>query len=143
VSEPKALIEARRLLALAESESTSAEGLAALEEGLALLDTVMATGPKTAREVATNLFHAYARRLFAYIEKTLGTPAVAPEPVLEHLFRLVRAFDRTDLELPSGARSLKVRLARALIERYCEGHGEAPRQEALRRLTQVTDDDGR
>jgi hypothetical protein len=140
VSEPKALIEARRRLALAEHGYRSAEGLAALEEGLALLDTVIAEGPASEREVATNLFCAYSARLFARVRKALDAPSATPEPELEHLFKVVRAFDQIGLELPAGAGALKVGLVRALLERYCEGHGEAARQEALQRLAEVTHD---
>jgi hypothetical protein len=62
-----------------------------------------------------------------------------PEPQLEHLFKVVLAFDQSEVELPDNAREVKVEIARRLIDRYYEGHSPEQKRKALEQLTKIAE----
>jgi hypothetical protein len=131
------LRRAREHLARAESGYRTSDGLSHLEEGLALLEDVMLGAATAHHAVARNLASTYADRIISRIESQIGNDPGAPEPELEHLFKVIIAFDEVDVELPEGTRALKLRLARRLIDRYYEGHGPAAKARALEDLAAI------
>jgi hypothetical protein len=136
--ESKELTEARRLLARAEAELGSADGLACLADGLALLDDIVAAGSPAEAAVARNLASAYAGRLCAKVDGWLADPYL-PEPRLELAFKLLTAFDAFVQALPQAARETKIEVARRLIDRYYEGHSPERKRQAFRELAKLAD----
>jgi hypothetical protein len=135
--EPRELIEARRCLAEAEAGYRSADALACLAEGLALLEDVIGGGAPVAANTARNLASTYAARIFGRVHEVVARDAQVPEPELEHFFKLVLAFDQVDFALPESANVLKIDVVRQLIERYYEGHSPERKQQALQELEQL------
>lgn len=135
--EPQELLKARRCLARAEADLSSADGLAQLVEGLSFLDEVIAAG-NAAASTARNLAASYAARIYARVRDAVVGDAQLPEPELEHFFRVVLAFDHVGAALPESARELKVAVVRRLIDRYYEGHPPDKKQRALAELAQLT-----
>ena len=140
MSEPPELLEARRRLATAEAALSSGEALAELEEGLALLDDLIESGPDSAARTARNLAAAYADRIYRYAGE-IAADAGAAETVLEQLFKMVLAFDRVSVELPAAARQRKIEVVRRLVERYYEGHPPELKRRVLEELAQLADGD--
>ena len=68
----------------------------------------------------------------------LEADRAVPEPQLEHLFKVVLVFDQSEIELPDNARTVKVEIARRLIDRYYEGHSPEYKRKALEELTKIT-----
>jgi len=136
--ESRDLIDARRCLAEGEADFRSADGLASLDEGLALLDVVIAEAKPAETKLARNLAATYAARIYAHVGELLARDSQVPEPVLEHLFKVVLAFDQVSAALPNSARELKISVVRQLIDRYYEGHPPEKKREALRELEQLT-----
>lgn len=137
--EPAQLVSARQHLSLAESQFRSADGLAHLEEGLALLEEVMLDSAAGHRAIAGNLLATYSGRICDAIRKLVERDRGLPEPELEHLFKLLLAFDAASLELPEYVWSLKIDVARRLIEFYYEGHSAEEKQKALEQLTGIAE----
>ena len=135
--ESRDLVDARRCLAEGEADYRSADGLASLEEGLELLDEVVAEAKPAEAKVARNLAATYAARIFARVAELLARDSQVPEPALEHLFKVVLAFDQVSAALPDSARELKIAVVRQLIDRYYEGHPPEKKREALRELEQL------
>lgn len=131
------LLAARRALAAAEAELDAAPGLESLGEGLALLDGVIASGSRSEARTARNLAASYASRVYDRVGERLANDAQVPEPLLEHYFRLVLAFDAVADSLPASAADLKITVARALVERYYEGHPAEAKRRALEELAKV------
>lgn len=129
--EPKELSAARRCLSKAEAGYRSSEGLAALAEGVELLDDLIGAGDPPHAQTARNLAVTYAARLYEEVARTLDADPALPEPDLEQLFRVVLAFDRVAAALPPAARQLKIEVVRRLIDRYYEGHPPESKQRAL------------
>lgn len=138
MTEPRELAAAREHLARAEASYRSAAGLAELEQGLVLLDDVMSANHAGHRAVAENIAKTYATRIYRSITALLDGDRAVPEPLLEHLFRVVLAFDQSDVELPDNAREVKVEIARRLIDRYYEGHTPEQKRKALEQLTKIS-----
>ena len=136
--EPRELVDARQCLARAEADYRSPDALAPLIEGLELLDEVIAGGSEPDARTARNLASTYASRIYGRIKNLVETDRAVPEPELEHLFRLVLAFDQVAEELPSSAETLKVAVVRQLIDRYYEGHPAEKKQQALLELEQLS-----
>jgi hypothetical protein len=134
--EPQELSKARRCLARAEANLSSADGLAQLVEGLALLDDVIGSGTPAAT-TARNLAMTYAARIYARVGRAVVGDAQLPEPELEHFFKIVLAFDQVGAALPESAQELKIEVARRLIDRYYEGHSPEKKQRALDELAQI------
>src|SRR5690606_39783491 len=87
MQEPKELADARRRLARAEAEIDTADGLANLQEGLELLESVAvddAAGQY--RAVARTLGTPYAARVYQGIRRDLDSGRNLPEPVLRPAF---------------------------------------------------------
>jgi hypothetical protein len=135
--EPAQLTAAREHLSRAESTFRSADGLARLEEGLALLEQVMLDGAAEHQAVAANLLSTYSNRICESIRRLVESDRALPEPELEHLFKVLLAFDAASLELPAYVRLLKIDVARRLIDFYYEGHSSEEKQQALEQLTGI------
>jgi hypothetical protein len=138
MSEPRELAEARRCLAQAETQFRSAASLVQLRAGLALLDDVLVAGTAAEARTARNLASSYAARIYARINTLVAHDRQLPEPLLEHFFKLVLAFDQVPVELPKAAAALKVEVVRQLIDRYYEGHPPERKEQALKELAQLT-----
>jgi hypothetical protein len=138
--EPRELAAARRHLARAEAELDSAEGLARLAEGLGLLDVLIAGRDRAVARTAGNLAASYAGRLYERIGAAVAKDPQLPEPQLEHYFKVVLVLDQVGEALPATAAELKLAVARALIDRYYEGHSPAAKHRALEQLAQLKGD---
>jgi hypothetical protein len=134
MADSRELADARKRLAAGEALYASSEGLAAIEEGVALLEEVVELGPADEARTARNLAASYAAKLHERVAATLAADRAVPEPMLEHFFRLVLAFDRFAAALPANARALKIDVVRRLIERYCEGHPPEKKRAMLEQL---------
>ena len=137
--------KARQHLAQAESALMSAEGLAHLHDGLACLETLIDAadgGHNVTRNVARNIGQTYTDRIYRRIGATLDSDPALTEPVLEHLFAVVRAFDDAGFELPAGARELKIGVVRRLVDLYYEGYPPAEREKIYRQLEALSDQSG-
>jgi hypothetical protein len=139
MSEPRELLAAREHLARAEAGYGSAEGLSQLQAGLDLLDEIMAAGEPRHRSIAKNIATAYAAKVYRNITTLLAGDRAVPEPQLEHLFKVVLAFDQSDVDLPENARTIKIEIARRLIDRYYEGHSPEEKRKALEQLTRIAE----
>ncbi len=102
-----------------------------------LLDEVIAGAKAAESKVARNLAATYAARIYARIGELLARDSQVPEPALEHLFKVVLAFDQVRAALPDSARELKIAVVRQLIDRYYEGHPPEKKHAALRELEQL------
>src|SRR5688500_16149091 len=116
MSEQPLLLAARRHLSEAEAAYTDKGGLHHLEEGLALLEEVIADGAAQDQQIARNLAATYARKIYGHIRARLEVRDGLPEPLLEHFFKLILAFDHGCSELPSDARTIKIDIAGRLID---------------------------
>jgi len=134
--EPRELTKARRCLARAEEDLDSADGLAQLVEGLAILEDVIGSGTAAA-STARNLATSYAARIYARVGDAVAGDAQVPEPELEHFFKVVLAFDQVGAALPESAQELKIEVVRRLIDRYYEGHPPEKKQRVLDELAQI------
>ena len=135
--ESRELTDARRCLAEGEAGFRSVDGLASLEEGLALLDEVIAAARPAEAKLARNLAATYAARIFGRIGQLMAADTQVPEPELEHLFKVVLAFDPMAAALPQSAGDLKIAVVRQLIDRYYEGHPPEKKHAALKELEQL------
>ena len=142
MSESRELLAAREHLARGEANYRSAAGLAALEQGIGLLDDVMSAKNAGDRSIAANIAKSYATRIYRSIGALLEADRAVPEPQLEHLFKVVLAFDQSAIELPDNARAVKVEIARRLIDRYYEGHSAERKRQALEQLMEITKESG-
>jgi hypothetical protein len=139
MTESRELLAAREHLARGEASYASAAGLAELEQGLGLLDDVMSAQNAANRAIAQNIAKTYASRIYRSIGTLLESDRAVPEPQLEHLFKIVLAFDQSDIELPAAAREVKIEIARRLIDRYYEGHSAERKRQALEQLTKIAE----
>lgn len=137
MADPPQLSEARRHLSKAEIDYQSADGFFHLEEGLALLEEVALDGEDRHQRIAANLLSTYSTRICESVRKRVATDRALPEPELEHLFKVLLAFDSENLALPDYVRSLKIDVVRRLIDRYYEGYPEADKEKALRDLAGI------
>jgi hypothetical protein len=137
MTEPRELSAAREHLARGEASYRSAAGLAELEQGIVLLDDVMSAKNAGHRAIAENIAKTYTTRIYRSIGALLESDRAIPEPQLEHLFKVVLAFDQSEIELPDNARAVKVEIARRLIDRYYEGHSAEQKRQALEQLTKI------
>jgi hypothetical protein len=138
MDESRHLSSAREHLARAEARYRSREGLVHLEEGLALLDEVIAGGSPDNRRVAQNLATTYSVKIYDRIRNLVVTDRGLPEPDLEHLFKVALAFDQCSVELPVETRSTRIELVRNLIDRYYEGHPPEAKRAALEQIADMT-----
>jgi hypothetical protein len=139
MSEPPQLVAARRHLSQAEADFRSDDGLFHLAEGLALLEEVALDSEAKYRTIAANLLSTYSERICESIRNLLATGRGMPEPELEHLFKVLLAFDAGNLELPDDVHSLKIDVVRRLIDFYYEGHPAGEKRKALERLTGIVE----
>ena len=140
MTEPPELLSARKHLALAESAYRTADGLFHLEEGLALLEEFMAGSSPECRTLAQNLAATYSMKIYGCVRNLVETDRGLPEPDLEHLFKVVLAFDERGFQLPAESRTTKIHLVRNLIDRYYEGHPPEAKRAALEQLAQVSEE---
>jgi hypothetical protein len=136
--EPRELQSAREHLARAETGYRTPDGLYHLEEGLALLEEVIAGNAPEYRTLALNLASTYFARIYGSVKRLVDTDRGLPEPDLEHLFKVVLAFDERSFELPAEARATKISLVRDLIDRYYEGHSPEAKRAALEQLAEIS-----
>jgi hypothetical protein len=127
-------------LAFAEAGLDSADGLARLAEGLSLLDALIAGRDEATARTAGNLAASYAARIYERIGAAVAKDPQLPEPTLEHYFKVVLALDQVGEALPATAAELKLAVARALIDRYYEGHSPEQKRRALEQLAALTGD---
>lgn len=139
--EPKKLVDARTHFAIGEKVLRTEESVFHFEEGLALLQDVIATGTQQEQRLATNIANTYATKIYGIIGGLLTQDRNLPEPDLEHLFRLLLVFDEGGFELPAGSRAVKIRIGQDLLNRYLEGHASEEKQAALRELMKLAEDD--
>jgi len=139
MAEPRELATARQHLAKAEAALDSADGLVRLAEGMSLLDDLIAGRDAAVARTAGNLAASYAARIYARIGKAVANPQL-PEPKLEHYFKVVLALDQVSEALPAAATELKLAVARALIDRYYEGHSPEQKRRALEQLAALKGD---
>jgi len=139
MTEPSRLAAARRHLSQAEADFRSDDGLFHLAEGLALLEEVALDGETKYRTIATNLLSAYSERICGSIRNLVASDRGLPQPELEHLFKVLLAFDAGNLELPDYVRSLKIDVVRRLIDFYYEGHPAEEKRKALKRLAGIVE----
>jgi hypothetical protein len=137
MAELRELQSAREHLARAEAGYRSRDGLYHLEEGLALLEEVMAESPDH-RQLAQNLALTYFTKIYGGIKRLVESDRGLPEPDLEHLFKVVLAFDERSFELPAEARATKISLVRDLLDRYYEGHSPDAKRAALEQLEEIS-----
>ena len=131
---------ARAQLASAERSLGSPDGLLHLEEGLALLDELSEGGDAAKRKVAQTVAATYATRIFGRVRDAIATDRAVPQPLLEHYFKLMLAFDQGEFELPEAARALKIAVVRRLIDLAYEGHPAAAKRKALEQFGAILDD---
>ena len=139
MSEPRELLAAREHLARGEASYRTAAGLAELEQGLGLLDEVMAAKNANHRSVAENIAKTYATRIYRSIGALLEGDRAVPEPLLEHLFKVVLAFDQCEVDLPDTAREVKIEIARRLIDHYYEGYSPEQKRQAIEQLMKIAE----
>jgi hypothetical protein len=136
--EPQQLRAARQHLAQAEANYRSNDGLFHLGEGLALLEELLGCGEPGHRMIACNLAETYATKIFRAVSKLVETDRGLPEPELEHLFKVVLAFDEHGFELPAEARSAKIGVVEHLVNRYYEGHSPEEKRKVLEELAKLS-----
>ena len=136
--EPPQLRAARQHLSQAEASYRSADGLFHLEEGLALLEEILGCNEPAHRLIARNLAEAYSTKIFRAVTRLVETDRGLPEPELEHLFKVVLAFDEHGFELPAEARSAKISVVELLVDRYYEGHSPEEKRKVLEELAKIS-----
>ena len=136
--EPPQLRDARRHLSQAEAHFRSADGLFHLEEGLALLEEVMDCDEPAHRALARNLAETYSSKMFRAVTTLVESDRGLPEPQLEHLFKVVLAFDEHGFELPAEARLAKISVVERLVDRYYEGHSPEEKRKVLDELAKIS-----
>ena len=138
VEEPRQLRAARQHLSQAEASYRSANGLFHLEEGLALLEELLASDEPAHRLIARNLAETYATKIFRAVTRLVETDRGLPEPELEHLFKVVLAFDEHGFQLPAESSAAKVSVVEHLVDRYYEGHSPEEKRKVLEELAEIT-----
>jgi hypothetical protein len=128
---PDELALARDHLERAETALLTKDGLHHLQEGLALLDV-------SKKAVAGNLGRTYASKIYGYIKREVDKNRRLSEPELEHLFAVIRAFDEASFDLPPESKRTKVEIVRRLIDLYYEGYTPSQKEEAFKKLAEVS-----
>jgi hypothetical protein len=140
MAEPIKLTAARAHLSLAESNYRSEDGLVHLGEGLALLEEVALDGATEHKAVAHNLLSTYSARICESVKKVVETERGLPEPDLEHLFKVLLAFDSAGSKVPGYIRSLKIDVVKRLVDLYYEGYPAEEKEKVLQQLTGIAGD---
>jgi hypothetical protein len=136
--EPAELTSARRHLARAEAAIDTDDGLAHLEEGLELLESVAADRRAGEhRALAAQLGATYAVKVNEHVGRQLASGRNLPEPALRHSFALLRCFDGKGFDVPPTSRESKIELVRRLIDIYYEGYPAADKQRAYEELAEI------
>src|SRR5690606_36772708 len=102
-----------------------------------LLQEAIAEGAADEQRLARNIGSTYAAKIYSYVRRSIECDRNAPEPELEHLFKLLLVFDEGDLDLPPDAREVKLALGRRLLDCYLEGHASEEKRPALQELMQL------
>lgn len=137
MAEPTPLVAAREHLSRAESDFRSEDGLFHLEEGMALLEEVALDSATEYQAIAANLLSTYSTRICESIKKLVEADPGLPQPDLEHLFKILLAFDSGDLKLPEYVRALKIDIVRRLIDLCYEGYSAEDKEKMLRQLAGI------
>jgi hypothetical protein len=136
--EPPQLRAARDHLSQAEAKYRSEDGLFHLEEGLALLEDMLDSEVPEHRTVGRNLASTYSTKLFGVVRRLVEADRGLPEPALEHLFKVVLAFDERGFDLPEDARAAKIGVVTLLVDRYYEGHSPDEKRAILEELAKIS-----
>ena len=89
-------------------------------------------------DLAQNLAATYSTKIYGFVRNLVEADPGLPEPDLEHLFKVVLAFDEISFSLPAEARATKIHLVRDLLDRYYEGHPPEAKRLALEELAKIT-----
>ena len=135
--EPPQLRTARQHLSQAEAKYRSEDGLFHLEEALALIEEMLASDDPEHQTIAHNLASTYSTKIFGVVRRLVEADRGLPEPALEHLFKVVLAFDERGFELPEDARAAKIGVVKLLIDRYYEGHSAEEKRAVLEELSKI------
>ena len=100
-----------------------------------MLEEVTLDGSGQHRAVALNLLSTYSSRICESVRKLVETDRGLPEPDLQHLFKVLLAFDAAELELPDYVSALKINVVKRLIDRYYEGYPAEEKHKVLQQLT--------
>lgn len=141
LSESPDLSRAREHLSRAEAGYRSQEGLVQLGEGLALLEAVVIDGAPEHKTIALNLLSTYSAKICESVRRAVDSAPALPEPELEHLFKVLLAFDAVDLELPEYVRPLKIDVVRRLVDLYYEGYSPEEKAAVLEQLSGIAGDE--
>jgi hypothetical protein len=90
------------------------------------------------RTIARNLASSYSTKIFGVVRRLVETDRGLPEPELEHLFKVVLAFDELGFELPPAARAAKIAVVEQLVDRYYEGHTPEEKRAVLEELAKIS-----
>ena len=90
--------------------------------------------------LAANLGRTYTSRIYERVQQTIESEPALPEPELEHLFRVMRAFDDVSFELPADARRLKIAVVRRLVDLYYEGYPASDKEKIVAELEALAAD---
>lgn len=107
-----------------------------------LLEEVTLDSEKKYRTIARNLLSTYSTRICESIRKLVESDPALPQPELEHLFKVLLAFDAVDLELPGFVHTTKINVVRRLIDLHYEGYPAEEKQKVLEQLTGIVGDHG-
>ena len=135
--EPQELLEARRCLARAEANLRSADGLAQLVEGLALLDDVIGAGAGCRAHRAQPCAELCDADLRARSATRSPPTRSCPSPSSSIFLRSCSRSTQSARRCRKSAQELKIEVVRRLIDRYYEGHPPEQRQRALEELAQI------
>jgi hypothetical protein len=133
------LAAARQHLSCVESDIRSEQGLVHLAEGLALLEEVALDDEPKHRTVALNLLSTYSARICGTIRNLVAADPGPSEPELEHWFKLLLAFDASELDLPEYVRELKIDVVRRRIDFRYEGYPPEEKRKALEWLAGIVE----
>ena len=139
MQESATLKAARARLAQAEAAFSSLAGLVHLEAGLSMLDELSESNDAPQRAVAQTVAATYATRIFGRIRNAIENDRAVPQPLLEHYFKMMLAFDQGEFELPDAARALKIAVVRRLIDLAYEGYPVAAKRAALEQFGAIVD----
>ncbi len=126
------LREARQHLAAAEQALLSVDSSYHMDEGFFLLDSILEEGGH-ASEVALNLANTYFKKYLDVLEGLLA-PKDVPEPTLQRVLKLLQTMEATTFAASYSVESLRVAVARRLVDSYYEGYSEEEKSREIKRL---------
>jgi hypothetical protein len=139
-SESKELANARALLHKFDGQKNSPEGLALLEDGLALLADAR-DGDASGKEatVATNIAGSYARKIAAEVDRLLAENQEIHLEVWAHWRKVFEAFEAADFAVPQDAAEARSRLLAGETAKTLDYVSPSQREQLLARLKNSRD----